>query len=414
MKIIKIFFSLFLFLILISTAQACVKTYTFVTAAIDGPDYEADGSYNYINPVIVGIDGIVKTGTPAVRFNVCSNEVLDVTYTAYSYKADVDDFYFDSGLSTCSGSTCHLSTCQFETDCGYSSSSGLWKCIVVDTESQQYIGFLYNKNDPTYGEVVLAINTLYPAECNPGETETKQCGQTDVGECTYGTQRRTCGPDFSWGSWGSCIGSVYPVTEICDGKDNDCDGLIDEEGVCWICTPGETDTKQCGQTDVGECEYGTQTKTCNSQGQWGSWGSCIGSVYPVTEICDELDNDCDSEIDEGDVCDNLLDINSVLGITRFSILNDDYLRPETSVMVLVTLENNGNTNLDNILLTLIVPELDIRKRIGPFDIKKNKETTKLIMLEIPSWAESGYYDIRATASNGDVRRIKHREMVIHN
>jgi len=54
------------------------------------------------------------------------------------------------------------------------------------------------------------------------------------------------------------------------------------------------------------------------------------------------------------------------------------------------------------------------RRIGPFDLKKNKEITKLIMLDIPYWAEPGYYDIRATASNGDVRRVKHREIVIHN
>ncbi len=79
-----------------------------------------------------------------------------------------------------------------------------------------------------------------------------------------------------------------------------------------------------------------------------------------------------------------------------------------------TLKNNGDVNLDNIRLTFVVPELDMRKRIGPFDLKRNKEITKLIILDIPYWAEPGYYDIRATASNGDVRRVKHREIVIHN
>ena len=83
-------------------------------------------------------------------------------------------------------------------------------------------------------------------------------------------------------------------------------------------------------------------------------------------------------------------------------------------MVLVNLENNGNVNLDNIRLTFVIPELDIRMRVGPFDIKRNKEITKLIILDIPYWAEPGYYDIRATASNGDVRRVKHREILIHN
>ena len=283
---------------MLSSAEA----YLFRTAAIDGPSYANQGLYVYINPCTITVGGVTKTGTPAANFNVNSNTVYDVTYSASGYQTDTDDFYFDVGLPTCSGATCHLTTSHFDTHCTYSSTYDDWTCVVTDTTTSQWISFIYNKNDPTLGEVIRILNSMYPGECMPCETETKQCGQTDVGECSYGTQTRTCQSNYYWGSWGSCIGAVCPVTEICDGKDNDCDGLTDEGGVCWECTPGETETKQCGQTDVGECEYGTQTKTCNSQGQWGSWGSCVGAVYPVTEICDGKDNDCDGLIDEGGVC----------------------------------------------------------------------------------------------------------------
>jgi hypothetical protein len=51
------------------------------------------------------------------------------------------------------------------------------------------------------------------------------CG-SDVGECRPGTQ--TC----SAGAWGACVGSIDPVPESCDEKDNDCDGQTDEEQVC--------------------------------------------------------------------------------------------------------------------------------------------------------------------------------------
>lgn len=57
------------------------------------------------------------------------------------------------------------------------------------------------------------------------------------------------------------------------------------------CTPGQT--RQCGTTDVGECEYGTET--CSPEGYWGA---CTGAVYPAPEICDGLDNDCDGSADE--------------------------------------------------------------------------------------------------------------------
>jgi len=35
------------------------------------------------------------------------------------------------------------------------------------------------------------------------------------------------------------------------------------------------------------------------------YGECTGAVYPAEEICDGLDNDCDSTIDEDNVCGNI-------------------------------------------------------------------------------------------------------------
>lgn len=54
------------------------------------------------------------------------------------------------------------------------------------------------------------------------ENLTQQCGTTDVGECSLGSE--TC----MAGSWGSCVGEVSSASEVCDSKDNDCDGSTDE------------------------------------------------------------------------------------------------------------------------------------------------------------------------------------------
>ena len=59
------------------------------------------------------------------------------------------------------------------------------------------------------------------------------------------------------------------------------------------CTNGEK--RNCG-SNIGECSYGVET--CNS----GVWGTCVGGVTPITEVCgNNLDDDCDLQIDEG--CD---------------------------------------------------------------------------------------------------------------
>jgi hypothetical protein len=84
------------------------------------------------------------------------------------------------------------------------------------------------------------------------------------------------GPPFQ-----ACV----PSPEVCDGKDNDCNGQVDENLV-----------QGCG-TDVGECSAGTST--C----QGGAWGACVGSVGPGVEVCDGKDNDCDGEADNHQVCE---------------------------------------------------------------------------------------------------------------
>lgn len=90
-----------------------------------------------------------------------------------------------------------------------------------------------------------AIQDEY-CECLDGAFES--CG-TDQGLCVKGT--RTC----EAGRWTSCDGDILPKRETCDGLDNDCDGTADE-GLDCACNDG--DVEPCG-TDVGLCETGSRT-----------------------------------------------------------------------------------------------------------------------------------------------------------
>lgn len=93
--------------------------------------------------------------------------------------------------------------------------------------------------------------------CQPGQQQPCFAGVSSLagkGVCSLGTQECQFG-----GTWGACQGSGVPSSEVCDGKDNDCNGQVDEG---CLCQDGQQQTCSTG------CGQGTQV--C----QKGGWGSC--------------------------------------------------------------------------------------------------------------------------------------------
>lgn len=109
-------------------------------------------------------------------------------------------------------------------------------------------------------------------DCVSGQT--RPCG-IKVGECDYGVQ--TC----EAGVWSECVGGVGPEPELCNGLDDNCDGIIE-------------------LTEMDEDQDGF--RICD-----GDCDDTDASIYPqAPEGCDGKDNDCDEIVDEnGDsFCDD--------------------------------------------------------------------------------------------------------------
>ncbi len=122
--------------------------------------------------------------------------------------------------------------------------------------------------------------------CTPAAEVCNGIDENCDGVVDDGLPLNTCGVGACKNSGPSCVnGAAVTCTplaanaEICDGKDNDCDGMTDEDLLPTTC-------------GVGECM--AVAATCAG----GAPLTCT-PLNPSTERCDGKDNDCNGTVDEG-------------------------------------------------------------------------------------------------------------------
>lgn len=129
-----------------------------------------------------------------------------------------------------------------------------------------------------------------------------------------------------------------------------------------------------------------------------------------------LSSNQDTEFSSGTYNFTTTDVEVVaraMKIDSLQILNE-YAKPGEDIGTLVRIQNNRNDDLEDVRITIIIPELGIRKRVGPFDIDDNDAIDKEIYLTLPDDVEPGDYIVKiiTTNSNQDMRRVKHRYITV--
>jgi hypothetical protein len=229
-------------------------------------------------------DASVHEGAAEVcdgKDNNCDGNVDDDQSRWPTWYPDGDEDGFGRNASpqrACTAPTGHVSS---NTDCD-------------DTDNRTYPGATEtcdNKDNNCNGTVDEGVKTTYYLDADgdgfgvPGSTTqacTRPTGYSNVStDCNDSTGN---GP------------RMYPGnTEVCDGLDNDCDFDTDEGVKTAYYLDADRDTQGSPYTSILACVsptgYVTNNTDCNDSNAAVRTGA--------TEVCDDVDNDCDFQVDEG-------------------------------------------------------------------------------------------------------------------
>lgn len=217
------------------------------------------------------------------------NGTTNITFSLYSVKtggvplwADAVPVTISNGLFTVMlGGTIPFPATLFDTP--------LWLGINVEGD-----GEMTPRTELNSSAYAFHAKTADQVSCINGDSMTCYTGPANtrqVGSCRTGT--RTCID----GVYSACQGEILPAaTEVCDNRDENCDGLVDNDATDFITWHADTDSDLFGNL------ASTNISCSAPEGYVADSTDCDDTrndTYPgALEFCDAIDNNCNGQIDE--------------------------------------------------------------------------------------------------------------------
>jgi hypothetical protein len=131
---------------------------------------------------------------------------------------------------------------------------------------------IYGGSNNDFTDLVTSVSGV---ECSGGG---ETCDTGKPGACAAGVSACVAGSL-------DCVEVVQPSPEVCDGVDNDCNGLVDDGATCppnQVCDQGRC-VPNCVVTDEFDCA--TTGLKCDATTGRCIDPQCAGVVCPASEIC---------------------------------------------------------------------------------------------------------------------------------
>ncbi|MBI5391225.1 hypothetical protein HZB02_07080 [Candidatus Woesearchaeota archaeon] len=263
-------------------AQCNEETYVDFSKDYQPEETRCDGLDNNCNGIVD--EGLTKLcekqqGVCHGATTSCGESCNAATYTALNSAYEAKETSCDGLDNNCDGVVDEGCSC-IDGEQRPCNSNGVCSQAVQHCENGTWSSCDF-PSIPAYQTVETSCDGL-DNNCDGSTDENlfRPCTNT-TGVCLLAEERCVAG---TWMCLTNELRSYQANETRCDGKDNDCDGTIDE---------GCTGTSPSLPSSSSSTTNQTQSSATNQTSS--STSSCI----PTAEVCDGVDNDCNGQIDEG-------------------------------------------------------------------------------------------------------------------